>query len=184
MGDGARTADGAGAAARTLGVVVRVGPQLERDRDGLGAGALDQQRGDGAVDTAAHRYRDAVGIRFRSKDLADRVRERVGRERLAADRRRLEQSQPAQVAVEPFCVGVDDPVSLHGEPNKRDVPIARRIPDDLNHRSRLPPAPPGESPFPGPKGVRLRTPAKEAGRASPGEPLDPGGDKTPFEFSA
>jgi hypothetical protein len=79
------------------------------------------QQSDGAVNTAAHRHCDAVGIRFRPKELAEGVRERVGRERLAGDRCRLEQRQACEWALQPFCVGVDDPVSLDGEPNKRDV---------------------------------------------------------------
>ena len=54
-----------------------------------------QQR-DGAVDAAAHRDGDALGMRLRAEDLRERVRERVDGQRLAADRRSLEQRQPVE----------------------------------------------------------------------------------------
>ena len=45
--------------------------------------------------------------------------------------------QACERALQPFCIGVNDPVSLDSEPNKRDVAVPRRIPDDLNHGTRL-----------------------------------------------
>ena len=53
--DRAREPDGVRGAARRLGVVGRIAPQLERDRDRLAPGSPDEQRGDRRVDAAAHR---------------------------------------------------------------------------------------------------------------------------------
>ena len=66
-------------AARRLGVVLRVRPQLERDRHG----ALPrQQRGDGGVDPAAHRHQRAAGVGrergLRVRGAAERAVQRVG----------------------------------------------------------------------------------------------------------
>ena len=83
-----------------------------------------QQR-DGAVDAAAHRDRDARRVGRGAEDRAERVRERVDRERLAADRRRLEQRQPARASrVEPGRVRLDDPVAVDAQPDER--PARRR----------------------------------------------------------
>ena len=51
--DRAGDADGVGGAAAALAVVGRIGPELERDRDHLGAPLPLPQRRDGAVDAAA-----------------------------------------------------------------------------------------------------------------------------------
>src|SRR5581483_10780570 len=53
-GERAGAADGLGGAAAALAVVLGVGPELERDGDHVLAGAGGEQRGDGAVDAAAH----------------------------------------------------------------------------------------------------------------------------------
>jgi hypothetical protein len=53
--DRPREPDGVRRAARRLGVVRGIAPQLERHRDRLAPGALDEQRGDRRVDAAAHR---------------------------------------------------------------------------------------------------------------------------------
>ena len=140
-----------------------IDPEPQRDADRSRPRA--QQR-DGAVDTAAHRHRYAIGIGLRPKELAERIGKRIGRERLPGHRRRLQQRQACEWALQPFRVGVNDPFSLDGEPNKRDVAVTRRIPDDLNHRTRLPPAPQGESPFPIPKAFACER-RRKAGRASP-----------------
>ncbi len=67
-----------------LAVVLGVGPQLERDADGLGAVAGDEQGGDGAVDAAAHRDERARGGRREPRLLArgpaERAVQRVGGE--------------------------------------------------------------------------------------------------------
>ena len=57
----------------------------------------------------------------------ERVRERVDRERLAADGRRLEQRQAREVALEPGRVGVDDPVAVHAQPDGRPLAVAARV---------------------------------------------------------
>ena len=83
-----RAADPLGA--RTVGI----GPEAKRDADRMRPGAQQRDRG---VDAAAHRHRDAPGDGAARKTGPDRVRERVDRQRLAADGGRLEQAQPAQV---------------------------------------------------------------------------------------
>ncbi len=60
--DRAREPDGVRRAARRLGVVGRIAPQLERDGDGLASGLLHKQRGDRRVDAAAHRHERARGV--------------------------------------------------------------------------------------------------------------------------
>ena len=78
--DRAREPDGVGRAARGLGVVLRVRPQLERDRDRVSRPA--QQRGDRRVDAAAHRHQRALGARRaaapRRRGGAQRAVQRVG----------------------------------------------------------------------------------------------------------
>ena len=84
VGEGARAAHRAGRAARALGVVVGVAPELERHGRG---GRPAAQRGDRRVDAAAHGHERALridrrrvgglGIRHRAPE---RARERVGGE--------------------------------------------------------------------------------------------------------
>jgi hypothetical protein len=111
-----------------------VEPEPKRDADGRRAGL--QQR-DGAVDSAAHGHRDAVGIQLGGEDGAERVRERVGGERLAGDGRRLEQRQSAEVPLEAGRVGVDDAVAAQPQPDERELAVPRGVPDDLDHPVRL-----------------------------------------------
>ena len=66
-----------------------------------------------------------------------RVREGVDGERLAADRRSLEQCQPDERPLEPVRIRVDDPVALDAEAHQRKVAPARGIAEQLQHRSRL-----------------------------------------------
>ena len=97
----ARGDHGLGRAAGALGVgPLRVEPEAQGDADRVLAGA--QQR-DRAVDAAAHRHGDAAGSRLGAKDLRERVCERVHRELVAADRRRLEQRQARERPLEPFA---------------------------------------------------------------------------------
>ena len=77
MRDGAGQADGVGRAAGRLGVVLRVRPQLERDRDRLAAGPVHQQRGDGRVDATAHGDERAAGLRRERGTRAGRAPERA-----------------------------------------------------------------------------------------------------------
>jgi hypothetical protein len=122
-------------AARALGVgPCRIEPQPQRDADRGGAGA--EQR-DGAVDAAAHRDGDAPRHRVRPDFGRNRVRERVGGERLARHRRGLEQRQALERPRQPRCVGSDDPVTVHRQPHEGELGSARRVPDELDHRSRL-----------------------------------------------
>ena len=73
----------------------------------------ERRQRNGAVDAAAHGHGDASGCRRRPEDRPERVRESVDRERLAADRRRLEQRQSRDVALEPRRVRLDDPIAVH-----------------------------------------------------------------------
>ena len=79
-----------------------------------------QQR-DGAVDAAAHRDRDALRMRVGAEDLRECVRERVDRERLAADGRSLEQRQSLEPALEPGSVRRDDAIAVDREPHEREI---------------------------------------------------------------
>ena len=58
------------------------------------AGRPALQQRDRAVDAAAHRDGDALGVRRRAEHRRERVRERVDGKRLAADGSRLEKRQP------------------------------------------------------------------------------------------
>ena len=73
--------DGVRRAAGRLGVVLGVGPQLERDGGGVLAG---QQRGDGGVDAAAHGHERPLRIggdrRIGARGGAERAVQRVGRQ--------------------------------------------------------------------------------------------------------
>ena len=79
--DRAREADGVGRAARRLGVVGRVGPQLERHG---GRPLARPERGDGGVAAAAHGDERTSGIRrqrgARPGGGAERAVQRVGRQ--------------------------------------------------------------------------------------------------------
>ena len=68
---------------------------------------------------------------------ADRVRERVGRERVAADRSCLEQGQAGELPVEPGRVGADDPLPVDPEPNGGPVPAARGVSEELDHAASV-----------------------------------------------
>ena len=88
----------------------RVEPEAQRDADRVRSGAQER---DGAVDAAAHRDRDPARARAPAReDGRDRVRERVGGERLAGDGGRLEQRQADERALEARSVGLDDPVAV------------------------------------------------------------------------
>ena len=56
---------------------------------------------DGAVHATAHRDRDTTATRPSAEDRPERRRERIHRERLSADRRRLEQREPLERLREP-----------------------------------------------------------------------------------
>ena len=74
------------------------------------------------------------GSARRAHSRRERVRERVDRQRLAADRCRLEQRQPAQVLREPVGVRVDDPVAVDAQPDRRPVGAACRVAEELASR--------------------------------------------------
>ena len=126
-----RREDGLGRAARALDVrPLRVDPEAEGHADCLRPGGEERHR---RVDAAAHRDRDPTGVGSRPHDRADRVRKRVDRERVAADRGRFEQRQAAQVLRHAVRVGVDDPVTVHAKPDERELVPARRVSDQLAH---------------------------------------------------
>ena len=127
----ARRDHGLRRAAGALGVGAGgIEPEPKRDPDRLRPGA--QQR-DGAVDAAAHRDGDPFRIRRGGEDLGERVRERVGGERLARHGRGLEQRQPGERPREPGRVRVDDPVAVDREPHECELGPTRRVSDDLDH---------------------------------------------------
>jgi hypothetical protein len=94
VGDGARDAHRAGRAARALGVVVGVAPQLERHGGGVRSAA---QGGDRRVDAAAHGHERALGIDLRravgGHRAAQGPRQRLGRQLGGVE---LAGAQPAQ----------------------------------------------------------------------------------------
>ena len=125
MAGGARGRDRFRGAARTLGGrAVRVLPQTERDADGVRRRA--QQR-DRAVHASAHRHGCASGPRGRAKDLAERCRERLDGERLAADGGRLEQRQAVERPLEAVRVGGRDPLSVDAQSNGGPLAAPRGI---------------------------------------------------------
>ena len=127
----ARGDHGLGRAAGALGVGPgRVEPEPQRDPDRLRPGP--QQR-DGAVDAAAHRDRDPARVGLGAEDLRERVRERVGGERLPGDGGGLEQRQAGERPLEPGRVGLDDPVAVDDEPHERELLAPRGISEDLDH---------------------------------------------------
>jgi len=67
------------------------------------------------------------GSRRSPEHRAQRVGERVRRERLAAHRRCLEQRQPGEVAFEPRRVGLDDPIAVHEEADGRPLAVPARV---------------------------------------------------------
>ena len=112
-----------------------IGPEPERDADGVRPRAQERDRG---VDAAAHRHRDAAGGGRCAEDRAERVRQRVDRERLAADRRGLEERQAPQVAIETLGVGIDDPLAVHTQADECPAPVARRVTAYLVHSISVP----------------------------------------------
>ena len=134
----ARGDDGVGRAAGALGARAgRVEPEAERDADRVRGRA---QQGHGAVDAAAHRDRDPAGPVRGREHGRDRVRERVGGERLAGHGRGLEQREADERPLEAGRVGSDDPVALDGQPDRGVLGAARGVADQLErrHAVRLP----------------------------------------------
>ena len=131
----ARCNHGAGRAAGALAVgPCRIHPEPQRDAERM---TSRPQESDRAVDAAAHRDCDAIGMRLRAKDLCERIRERVDGKRLAADRRSLDQRQSFNVARESRRVGGDDAVALDVEAREREFVAARRVSDDLDHAASV-----------------------------------------------
>ncbi len=105
-------------------------------------------------------------------------RESPGRSRLRArrprasslartDRRRLEQRQAGEVALEPLCLGGDDPLPGEHEPHGSPFPAACGVPDQLGHPLRVasrPTRPAARRPQPARRALRQR--AEAAARAA------------------
>jgi hypothetical protein len=127
--------DGLGGAAGALRVrPLGIEPQAERHADRVRAGP---QQCDGAVDAAAHRDRDALRVARRAEDRADRVREPVDGELVAADRRRFQQGQALERALEPIGVGADDAIPLDAETDEAPLGSPGGVSDDLDHGAKL-----------------------------------------------
>ncbi len=123
--------DAVGRAARALGVrPLGIEPEPESHANRIRQRA--QQR-DGAVDASAHRDGGAGRRRHRAENRPERVRERVDRQCLAADRRRLEQRQSREVALEPRRVGLDDRVAVDAEPHRGPLTAATGVSEALDH---------------------------------------------------
>jgi hypothetical protein len=112
---------------------VRIEPEPQRDADGVRQG-LEQRNG--AVDTAAHRNRDPPGRTWRPKDGPDRVGKGVNSERLAPDRRSLEQRQSNERPIEPRSISLDNALSIEPKPHERKLSATRRISNELQHRTQ------------------------------------------------
>ena len=123
----------------------RVEPEAQRDADRVRSCAEER---DGAVDATAHRNGDAARRRGRGEDRRDRVRERVGRERLTRNRGGLEQRETDERPLETGCIGLDDPVAVQRQPHGGVLLAARGISDQLEcrHSVRLPAWLPGALP--------------------------------------
>ncbi len=133
----ARCHDGRRRAARALRVgAARVEPEAERDADGVRPGA---EQGDGAVHAAAHRHRDASGRGRCVKDRGERVRDGVGRQRLARDGGGLEQAEPGEGPCHPGRLRRDNAVAVDEEPGECPFAAAGGVADDFErgHRIRL-----------------------------------------------
>src|SRR5262249_32275668 len=114
---------------------LRVLPEAKRHANGARPGPEQRDR---AVDASAHRHGDAIQLGSSVEDLTERRRERLDRERLAVDGRGLEQGQPHERTIEPWCVGSDDALALDRKPCGSPLATARRVSEDLGrHRVRL-----------------------------------------------
>src|SRR5439155_10784131 len=67
----------------------------------------------------------------------ERVRERVGGERLARHGCGLEQRESFERPFEAGRIRRDDAIAVDAQADERPVPVTRRVSDDLDHRSRL-----------------------------------------------
>ena len=110
----ARLCDRRGRAAAALGVVLGIGPQLERHRD-RGAALRALQRRNRAVDAAAHRHERAATGSGRQRACsrtaaAERPRQRVGGELGGVQ---LARAQPAELGGD---LGGPDPSGLEQRP--------------------------------------------------------------------
>ena len=120
-----------------------IDPQPERHADRIEALVSCADECDGAVDPAAHGNGDSARVLRSSDERRQGVMEGIARERIRADRRRLEGRQPADLATEladtgPFAVGGDDAAVLAAEPDPGEVPVAGRVADALVHRPTVP----------------------------------------------
>ena len=106
-------------------------PEAQRDADGVRRRAEER---DGAVDAAAHRNGDPARCRLGGERRADRVRECVGRERLAGDGSGLEQRQPLERLRQAGGVGLDDPVAVDEQPHGGVLGAAGGVADQLSWR--------------------------------------------------
>ena len=113
----------------------RVEPEPQGHADRLRPGAEERDR---AVDAPAHGDRDPPRRGLGPKRGRERVRERVGGERLPRDGGGLEQRQSLERAREPGRVGGDDPVAVHRQPDERELLAARRVSEQLEHRASVP----------------------------------------------
>src|SRR5439155_20214826 len=72
--------------------------------------------------------------RLGGEDRAQCVRQRVASERVAADRRGLEQGQPFEGTLDSGRIRLDDAIPVHEQSNRRPLTVARRVSEGLDHR--------------------------------------------------
>jgi hypothetical protein len=132
---GARSQNGIGGAAGTLGVrPVRIEPEPQSDADRI---RQRLQQRDCAVDTAAHRNGNTAGHPRSAKNRPDRVGERIDRKRLPTNGSSLEQSQSNERTIKPGSISLNNAFAVELKPNKREFVTARRITNQFNHELRL-----------------------------------------------
>ena len=108
----------------------RVEPEAKRHADRLRCGAQERNR---AVDASAHRDCGPPRARLGAEDRPERVRERVARKGVAADRGRFEQGQPLERTLEPGRIRLDDAIVVDEQANRRPFAAARRVSEGLDH---------------------------------------------------
>jgi hypothetical protein len=73
----------------------------------------------------------------RTEHRPDRVRKRIGGQRLPGNGCSFEQRQPDERPLEPRSIRLDDPITIKSEPDQRKLRTASRIAEKLNHSLRL-----------------------------------------------
>src|SRR4029077_1839245 len=89
------------------------------------------------VHATTHRNRDPALKAWSPKNGPDRIGQRISSKLLPTNGSGLEQCQPDKRPLEPSRVSLNDPLTVKTQPNKSKVSPTRRIPNQLNHGTRL-----------------------------------------------